>query len=176
MRLLKLKMIMGAAALTALASGQMAVALETANQCLTKPQSEALIVNLMPSLLTGLQGKCAPQLGADSYLMTMDQRIKQEFIPASEAAWPVASGAFSAIAGADLPKGLDVGIFRPVIEAVVVQKLTADIKPQSCSAISDILASIEPLPAANVGKLVVAIISASGEAGKNDQFAICDEI
>ena len=174
MRFKSLQNVLLIAAAMALCPTQ-AIAAQAKNaKCLSRAQGQALIVNILPAVIGGINEKCAPVLGRSAYLMNMESKIAQKFAPAAEAAWPVASTAISVIAGGDLPKGLDLSIFRPVIEATLVQKLTNDVKAESCPAINNIMESLDPLPPANFGQLFVAILEASDMGKeKSSGFAIC---
>jgi len=105
----------------------------------------------------------------------MDTKVALKFGPAADAAWPTASTALTTIIDVDLPEGLDISVFRPIIEATLVEKLTNDVKPTSCPAINNIMESLDPLPPANFGQLFIAILEASGE-GKDSGFAICKTV
>lgn len=148
-----------------------------AAKCLSRTQGEALIVNMLPAAIGGISEKCRSVLGGSAYLMNMDSKVAQEFGPAADAAWPTASTAFATIIGADLPEGLDIAVFRPIVEATLVEMLINEVKTDSCPAINNIMESLDPLPPASLGRLFVAIHEASGEGNDNDSgFAICKTV
>jgi hypothetical protein len=145
-----------------------------AAKCLSRAQGEALIVNVLPAVIGGVRDKCGSVLGRSAYLMNMDSKVASEFAPAANAAWPTASTALATMIDIELPEGLDISVFRPIIEATLVEKLTNDVKPDSCPAINNIMESLDPLPPANFGQLFVAILEASGEGRNEDSgFSIC---
>ncbi|WP_373487099.1 hypothetical protein [Blastomonas sp.] len=166
-------------ALIATASLPVAAAAQS-SRCLNPDEAQAMAVAALPDALSSARKMCAGQLPAGSALQNASARITQIYKPAADRAWPEASRAFLASADISMPPSADPAFVRPFLRSVVTSLVEQQIKPTDCGAIDDFYAALEPLPPANVGKLLVALIKLDDTAKKpanapSSPFKICKD-
>lgn len=167
-----------AAAVMALASStQLAAAQTQSPSCLTRPELRGMISYILPTVLKSTIDTCTGQLKADSYILTRAPKLLNTLESGRSAAWPMARAAFAKFGDdkdKDLGKlfaSLPEESVRPLIEAVIDEKIGKQIKPSSCTDIDRIMAPLDPLPPAN---LIEAITETFAVAAKNDkQMQVC---
>lgn len=165
-------------ALTSAAQLQAAQA-QQAQSCMTRPELRGLVAYFLPTVLQSTIDTCTQRLAPDSYLVGRAAQLLSSLESGRTDAWPMAKRAFVKMGGdsdkssAELFASLPEAAVRPLIEAVIVQKLGTTIKPESCDDIDRVMAPLEPLPATN---LVDVLTEAMAIAGRNDkQLKVCKE-
>jgi hypothetical protein len=169
-----------AAALALVASTQpLAAQTQAAQPCLTRPELRGMVAYFLPTVLQSAIDTCTKKLSPESYMLARAPKLLTTLEAGRSEAWPMAKVAFVKIGGSDnkdvggLFESLPEEAVRPLIEAVIAQKLGSTIKPESCGDIDRVMAPLEPLPASN---LVDVLTEAMAIAGRNDkQLRVCQE-
>lgn len=148
--------------------------------CLTSTDAQSVAVAALPDALASVRRACLPHLPASSALTRSGARIAQVYQPAADRAWPSAGRAFMAAVELPLPPGTDPQLIRPLMTAAISSLVEQEVKPQDCSAVDDFYSALEPLPPANMGKLLIALMKLDetskkpGEQTRNP-FKICKD-
>ena len=169
-----------AAVLALVSSAQLhAAQVQQAQSCMTRPELRGLVAYFLPTVLQSAIDTCSQRLAPESYLVGRAPRLLGTLEAGRPEAWPMAKQAFVKMGGegdkssAELFASLPEAAVRPLIEAVIVQKIGSSIKPESCGDIDRVMAPLEPLPATN---LVEVLTEAMAIAGRNDkQLRVCKE-
>jgi hypothetical protein len=168
-----------AAVLALVASAQLQAAQTQAQTCLTRPELRGMVAYFLPTVLESAIDTCSQRLKPESYMMARAPQLLTTLESGRSQAWPMAKAAFVKI-GDDGKKGtaelfaaLPEEAVRPLIEAVITEKIGSSIKPDSCGDIDRVMAPLEPLPAAN---LIDVLTEAMAIAGRNDkQLRVCQD-
>jgi len=165
------------AALTLASAGD---AMQAPGKCLSRAEAQAVTVAALPDALASARRLCAARLPADAALNTVQPRIASVYQPAADKAWPGASKAFLGIAKIELPPGTDTSFARPLLKTVVTELVAQKLDPGDCPSVNEFYAALEPLPPANVGLLLVALMAlddrnkAQGRTSSGNPFRICN--
>ncbi len=158
-----------AAAMAALVSGQAAHA---QSACVAPADLDDAIIYAMPLAYDAAQNVCASKFAVDGFMTTQGASFVEGFREQQDSAWP---GAFRMLkvfmakpnggSGTDEMLGLISSMpaesLRPFVDAIVAQKLTEEIKPDTCGKIERAMELISPLPVENVSGLVTFIAEQS---------------
>jgi hypothetical protein len=143
-----------AAVLALLSAGQLQAAQVAKTSCMTRGELRGMLTYFMPSVLDSTIAKCKDRLDADSYLIGQAPKLVDTLRAGQAAAWPDAKRAISKFGeGSRDTAMLDVlpePVMRPMLEAMVEERLGSSIKPDSCGDISRIMGTLQPLPTANM--------------------------
>ena len=162
-----------AVAVLALLSATSVQAAQASKPCMTRDEVHGMVAYFSPSLLQSAMDKCAPQLGQEAYLASRGPAYVAQLREGQASSWPAASKAFAKLGGGKDAEGIALfaslpeEAVRPMVEAIIAQKLAPEIKPRMCSDIDRILATIEPLPARNLIDFVTEIIVLAGKEDKD---------
>lgn len=142
-------------AFAALAHTQVAMAAE----CVTEKEVSGLAIYALPSIVNGIGPVCAPHLPTDGYLARHGKDLVERYAKLGNANWPLAKSAMLKFienkdAGFDALASLPDDAVRPLVDAVLVQKIAGDIKTQDCGKIERGLGLIDKLPPETVGELI----------------------
>lgn len=164
-----------AGVLALFSSAQLSAA--TAQQCLNQTDVHGLIAYMLPSLAETVIERCASRLPSSSYLNTRGSGLVGELRQGQSAAWPSARDAMVKMAGKDdssseMFRSMPESVVGPMMEGMVANQFTDDIKPQNCKDIDRVLSTVAPLPAANLVNMVTAIAMIAGRDGK--KFQTCE--
>jgi len=151
-----------------------------AGKCLTPAEAESVAVSALPNALASAQKACTPHLPARSALRNASTRITQVYQPAADKAWPSAGRAFLSAFELPLPEGTSLDVVRPLLLATISALVEQEIKPEDCGTVDEFYAALEPLPPANVGKLLVAFLKLGDDGkkpgqAKNNPFTLCED-
>lgn len=153
---------MAASTALALALPAMATA-QTATQCLTPKEAQALITFALPDIITSVSSKCTPSLGTDGYLTRSGADLATRYRTAAAPNWPMAKQAIRKFVGTDtdlfqsLPDDALKGFFGAGVSTAIVK----DIKPEQCSDIDRVMKVLSPLPPENMSQLVGIVLEMS---------------
>ena len=161
--------IAAVAAMAALASSQAAHA---QNACVAPADLDDAIIYAMPLAYNAAQNACASEFATDGFMATQGTSFVEGFRAQQDTAWP---GAFRMLkvfmakpnsgSGRDemlsLISSMPDESLRPFVDAIVAQKLTEEIKPDTCGKIERAIELISPLPVENVSGLVTFIAEQS---------------
>lgn len=139
----------------ALAHSQAAMAA----QCVTEDEIAGLAIYAVPPLINGLAPVCGPVLSPDGYLAQKGEALADRYAQLGDANWPLAKSAMLKFiekkdSGFDALATLPDEAVRPLIEAVLVQKLASDIPTKDCPKIERGLEIADELPPETVGVLI----------------------
>ncbi|WP_126172837.1 hypothetical protein [Altericroceibacterium xinjiangense] len=166
----------GAAALTV--QPQIAAA----QACLSQPEIAAITVYAVPPVLAGVQAKCGAELRPDGFLAQEGPGLSSRYAALAPQNWQVARSALMKIAESapsqtaeqrqifSTLRQLPDQAVRPVLDALIVQKLTEAIQLSSCAQIERGISLLAPLDPAQTGAITAFVLSLV----KPDEFPICD--
>lgn len=146
-------------------------------QCLTETDLHGMVAYMLPSITETAVKRCASQLPANAYLTTRGEGLVSQLRKGQSAAWPAARDALAKMAGKDdeatvMFKAMPEGVVGPMMESMLARQLGNEIKSQNCKDIDRVMASLAPLPAANLVDAVTAIAMVAGRNGK--KFQTCE--
>lgn len=142
----------------------------TAGNCLTRPEMRAMVAYFLPSLVRSAVSTCTPHLPSDSYLVARAPNLGTALEAGQDAAWPLAKAAFLKMGGGSKDMGavakMPDAVLRPFVEAAIEGELVPSIKPETCSDIDRVAATLEPLPADNTVDLIAEILNLAARSDK----------
>ncbi|ANY20669.1 hypothetical protein A6F68_02168 [Tsuneonella dongtanensis] len=135
--------LLAAAALAALIPAQAQAQAQAAKACLTEREVAQMAIYAVPSVVTGVRGKCAPRLSKSGFLATKGDTFAQKYAALQVETWPVAKSALLKFVGGSVgkPKADDpIAMFaslpdesvRPLVDAMIAQKIGEAVKPEQC--------------------------------------------
>lgn len=143
--------------------------------CVPQADLSAGIVYAMPLIVQAVEGRCSATLPADGYLALQGDELKEKFAAHQDTAWPGALRLLGQFAGSDDPsfgqlmQTLPEDALRPFVDAILVEKIGAEIKPKDCSRIERGMQLLEPLPPTETAELIAFLASMT----KSKDIAIC---
>lgn len=156
------------AALAALGTAQTAAA-QASQPCITEREIAQLAIYAVPSLIEGVRGKCARSLSANGFLATRGDAFAAKYAALQAETWP---GAKSAIAKFAAPKakgeaaegfamiaGLPDEAVRPLVDALIAQKVGEEIELKDCANIERGIQLLSPLGPRDSGALIGFVFS-----------------
>ena len=169
-----------AAAVLALVASAQAQAAQTqqAETCLTRPELRGMIAYFMPTVLQSAIDTCSPQLKPDSFLLGRAPKLVGSLEAGRAEAWPMAKQAITKIGNSrtkgsgDMLANLPEEAVGPMINAVIAQELSSEIKPESCGDINRVMTPLEPLPAANMIDLITEALALAGRSDKKMRLCV----
>ncbi|MCB2044753.1 MAG: hypothetical protein H6915_06360 [Novosphingobium sp.] len=171
--MLRNRMIAAALGLAAMAQPTLA----RADECISEPEIAAMAIYAMPSLITSVSNFCAPHLPATGYLASEGAALSSRYAEVRADSWPLAKTALLKLAASGRTADKEREIFaqlpdealQPLVDAIIVQKLAADMKPGDCGRIERGVRIFAPLPPENTGELIAFVISMA----KSDKMPVC---
>ena len=170
--------IAGTVALAALASAQAATA-QAAASCVSEREVAQLAVYAVPSLVEGVRGKCGKTLAQTGFLATKGNAFAARYSALQGETWPGAKSAIAKFATAKSDAetantfaklaGLPDDAVRPLVDALIAQKIGETIKPQDCWKVERGIQLLSPLGPRDSGALVGFVFGLV----KPDEVAIC---
>lgn len=153
----------GTVALAALASGQAAAA-QAAAGCISEREVAQLAVYAVPSVIEGVRGKCAKTLSSSGFLATEGTAFAARYSALQGETWPGAKSAIAKFATAKSDAetsntfatlaGLPDEAVRPLVDALIAQKIGETIKSSDCSKVERGIQLLSPLGPRDSGALV----------------------
>lgn len=153
-------------ALAAAAVAMPASAVAAEAQCLAPAEVRALTTFAMPSVLTGLIDRCAPEVGSSGFMSTQGRGLVASYAAHKDAAWPIARKAFFRLAatksGADeagdmMAKMPDAAL-QPFVEGMIGGMIGSKLKPGQCAIADKMMRLLAPLPPENTSELLGTIL------------------
>ncbi len=160
------------AAAFALASGALMQAQVAHAQaaCVDQADLSDAAIYAMPLVSRALDLTCANELSPDGFWATEGAAFTAKFAGLQESSWPGMSRMFGVFMDKTMAKeggeanplaGLlnpgdpeSMSVFRPLIDAVLVEQIAGSIKPADCQKVERAMALVAPLPPENIGGLV----------------------
>lgn len=141
--------------------------------CMQPVEAEALITFALPSLVRGVTKHCAKSLPPTASLTQSGSLLASRYQVEADAAWPNARIAVDKMSGMKMSELMGEQGARGMLEGVLEQSLAGEVKAKDCPVIDALITGLEPLPAKNISKIVVAILQVSAKPGRKDPFNIC---
>jgi hypothetical protein len=147
---------------------------QAAPPCLTPEEAQGLMTYALPSVVLGLRKQCLASLPATAPLIQAGPLMAARYQPDADAAWPVAQVAIDKLVGMKLAGLAGPQATKGLIERVVGEGLTHQIKSADCSLIDRMVDTVQPLPTRNMAVLVTSIMELmSHKQDKPGPFNIC---
>ncbi|MFM5893421.1 MAG: hypothetical protein ACKOQM_03195 [Novosphingobium sp.] len=163
-----------AAAMALLSASQASAAATT---CMTQPELRGMVSYVLPSVMGAVIERCRPSLPSNAAMLTRGSQLVGELQAGQSAAFPMARQAFSKFSGSDGKTGADLfnsmpeEALKPIIESMMAQELTKDVKTKDCADIDRVFATLQPLPARNFVELVTQVLTIAGR--DNQKMSVC---
>lgn len=158
-----------AAALALTATPAMASA-QSMNQCMTSTEGQAVVGNLMPSLMTAIGERCA-KFDRGSYIVRNSAQLSRGFQAHANASWPAARAALNRVGDDPLP---DNELLLSAGRTLIAASVAAEMQASECDTISRLTEQLAPLPRANFANVVALFVEAGAKREKNSQLKFCD--
>jgi len=146
-----------------------------AQQCLTAGEVSSLAIYVVPHAIKGVQSGCGTELGSGSWLATDGAGMSARYAALGSEAWPGAKRALllfaSSATGAEqsqaepditaLLAGLPDESLRPLVDAIILQKVAESVKPDSCRSVDrvlEVLSRFEPQDAAELLGVLLSLV------------------
>ncbi len=156
------------ASVAALLSIGTATAAPTAQQCVSGPEAEALVITAVPALIATLRVVCTPKLPAGALLLQPNSQFVAKYQAESDSTWPLAKQGLAKVGGADLTPLLDSQLARPALAGMVGPLFAARFKPRDCAPTDRLVTMLAPLPPRNAAAAFVALLQMTDERRKKD--------
>ena len=170
--MMKRAFILAPIATLALVSAQTAAAQQS---CVAAKDLTDTITYAMPLAYDATRTACDARLRSDGFLKTGGVTFVNRFRAKQDTAWPGARRVLTqfAMGGAGNEEASDPAMIdamtkmpddalRPFVDALASQKLSEEIKPETCSKIERVMALISPLPVENVSGLATLLFELTG--------------
>ena len=153
-------------ALAAAAVAMPASAVAAEAQCLAPAEVRALTTFAMPSVLTGLIDRCAPEVGSSGFMSTQGRGLVASYAAHKDAAWPNARKAFFRLAGSkgdsseatEMMAKMPDAALQPFVEGMIGGMIGSKLKPGQCAIADKLMRLLAPLPPENTSELLGTII------------------
>jgi hypothetical protein len=132
-------------------------------ECLTRTEMRSGISYIMPMLINAVKNACANTLPKGSFLTdgSADMLSKYQALAASNKAAALSLidkfGAGMKLDSVDTDGGAQTDMMEALLPIMVEEGLAKEIKPESCTAMNDIVESLDPLPPENMTRLIETI-------------------
>lgn len=174
-----MKRLFAATLAVAALTGAQAATAQAAASCISEREVAQLAVYSVPSLIEGVRGKCARTLPASGFLATKGDAFAARYAALQADAWPGAKSAITKFATSKGDgraaetfaglSGLPDDAVRPLVDALIAQKIGEAIKPKDCGKIERGIQLLSPLGPRDSGALVGFVFGLV----KPDAFAVC---
>jgi len=149
--------------------------------CTNGAEVRDLMLSFAPAAFGAVRRQCAAGLPANSPLQD-NSVMMVRYKAAAQAAWPRGRAALRKLASHDKPdadtqKIIDA-LTPEMVEALVVPQLVKTIGPSDCGDIDRLVTLLEPMPADNLGDLVVWMVRYSLKKKHTDMLGpirLCPE-
>lgn len=141
-------------------------------QCLTRPEAQALVSFVLPDVVGAVAGRCTPLSGPGSYF-ARTPGLGARFVPLAQQSGTLARAAMAKSLG--LPPAVTSmkdDDLRGLIGGMVSAQMTS-MTGKQCGQIDEIMATLDPLPPANVSRMIVLLLDYIGPDKKGGMFSIC---
>lgn len=135
-------------------------------QCIEPQEMHGLIAYFLPNVIDEVSRNCSASLAADSYTRAQLPRLAARLNEQKAANWPAAKAAFFKIGAAsdrdagtkDIARLPDAAL-RPIVDKVMVQKISITVTPSVCADVNDVAEALAPLSAEQTVHLLATIFS-----------------
>lgn len=164
----------------ALASSAGAQAAEAKADCISEQEISAIVVYVMPQLVAAAQKGCAGELSPTGFFATGGAAMSQRYAETADAAWPLARSAFIKFGGGSKDREmremvtLPDAALRPLLDAVLEQKVAEEIKPKSCHDIERLAEVVNAIEPGTTGALIGVVAALA--IGDKDKPRVCEAV
>jgi hypothetical protein len=148
--------------------------------CLTPGEFTALSSYALPSVIDGVNQRCASQLSADAFLRRDGADLSKRYSAKKASSWPGAKAAFLKLSagkgeGAEFIRAMPDSSLQPMLDAFVSGMVSQKLPLGQCSMLDQVIRLLSPLPPANTAELIAlaAGLGAKGGKAKAGDFSIC---
>ncbi|MBC7986460.1 MAG: hypothetical protein H7X93_07290 [Sphingomonadaceae bacterium] len=147
--------------------------------CVTAAESDAIFATTLPGIMDNLRERCAPRLPADSVLMARGGAAAERYRAAADAGRALAIAALERVFATGEPAvddALSGEAMLALFEAGFEAEMAPNLDARGCARAEAIFGAIEPLPAANLTRLIsvfMAIGAEDADPGEAPPFRIC---
>ncbi|MGN6499800.1 MAG: hypothetical protein ACTHKM_06605 [Tsuneonella sp.] len=152
------------AATAALSAAQTAAAATPAPACISEKEIAQLAIYSVPAMVEGVRAKCGPSLSSKGFLATRGAAFAASYAVLQGETWPSARSAITKFAAgkADakdaqnfkLIAGLPDDAVRPLVDALIAQKVGESIKLGDCGKVERGIQLVSPLSPRDSGALL----------------------
>lgn len=133
------------AAVAALVPAQAHAQAQAVKACLSEREVAQMAIYAVPSVVEGVRGKCAAKLSKTGFLATKGDTFAAKYAALQNETWPTAkagimkfvgapkSGAAKANDSVAMLAALPDNSVRPLVDAMIAQKIGEAIKPEQCA-------------------------------------------
>ena len=116
-----------------------------AKACLTEREVSQMVIYSIPGAVEGVRGKCAARLSPTGFLSTKGDAFASRYAALQNETWPGAKSALLKFVGAPkagtakandpvaLLSALPDTSIRPLVDAMIAQKIGESVKPETCA-------------------------------------------
>ena len=144
--------------------------------CVTEGDVADLASVFLPDVLLAAKSACIRTLAPNAMLVQDDGALRTKYRAEVARATPGAKAALAKLVEAKVFPKVDPALAH----AVVVAKLSEEIKSKDCALIERVAELMEPLPAANVAQLLALFAAQSAQAdvrkGKKPWLPVCASV
>jgi hypothetical protein len=143
--------------------------------CVSKAQVRDMVMVLSPYVVDAVAKKCGPALPATAFLNAGAPALSARLKAAGAGREASAMAALQVFAGDKVPAVQDQSALMTVMGQMMGTLATAKLPADKCAGISEILQSISPLPAENVGQLLATVAQMAGVGKDGKSPEICPD-
>jgi len=154
-----------------------------AQDCVSEAEVAALFVYAMPSMLDSARNSCDKQLRSNGFFKTNGSQLIGRYAALQNETWPRAkravllfASAYQKQAGRATPAangfgGLDTNallgslpdnVARPLVDAIIVQRVAEELKPEQCRNVERVAQAIAPIEPRLAAVLIGTMMSLVG--------------
>ena len=153
----------------------------SAQACVSEAEVSALFVYAMPPALESARNSCDGRLKPQGFFAQNGKQLIGQYAALQNETWPKAKRALLLFAGSKKPAGkasrassfadLDANrllgnlpddVVRPLVDAVIVEKVAEQVKPEHCRNIERVAAAIAPIDPRSAAALLATVMSLVG--------------
>jgi hypothetical protein len=148
-------------------------ALLSAPPCVTRQEAGNLLMLAAPAMIETAARKCGTSLPAGAFLSSNGERLAQRLRSEAPVDAVAVAAALAKFSGKQMPSGVSAETMQGLVRDVVAFEFAKDINPEDCGTIDEIVGALAPLPARNLGTLVIALLALGSGGKKTASFKIC---
>ncbi|MCB5424530.1 hypothetical protein H0274_04610 [Altererythrobacter sp. CC-YST694] len=148
--------------------------------CVTGAEAAALFVYVVPPTIQAVGSSCEGRLRPDGFMATGSRTLSARYAALQDESWPRAKRAALALfsmangkaqTGSGQGMGMDPArifenlpddVARPLGDALIMQKVAEQVKPEKCGQIELVLSAMSPIEPREAGALLGAVANLVG--------------
>lgn len=178
---MSLPVLKGLVAVLALASVGATEASAAARKCVSGGEVASLFVYSMPAAVKAVKNSCEGRLKKDGFLARDGAKFSARYTALQDETWPKArralltfaagmdkgkaKAALPGLPGVDplaIAEALPDHVARPLVETLIMQKVTEQVKPDKCVAIERVLWASSPFDPREAGTFLGSVMGLVG--------------